>query len=153
MDVKGEGLAKLMLRWDHFATGDAGNVEGPCEYTFRTITDAVDVQQGMIARTVLLDLLNSAQLLGADDTEALSGVLYPKNSDLRVAAGLAVKERLWAAWYYLNARYSLTEIAKDPDLFDAIKDIARELVAVLGINDPQYKPVKETMKKLLEVKK
>ena len=152
-EVKGEQIAAMMARWDHFAEDGAGNEEGPCEYTFREITSAVDVQQGMIARSVLLDLLNSAQLLGADDTEALSGVLYPKNSDLRVAAGAAVKERLWAAWYYLNARYSLTEIAKDSSLFDCLKSTARELAAVLGANDPQYITVKETMKKVFEAKK
>jgi len=147
-DVKGVAFTQMMTESDVFAQHDR---EDPSEYTFREITRSIDARQGMNAKRVWADLLQSAQLLSADDTEALSSVLYPQNRGLSVAAGAAVKERLWAAWYYVNSKYTIAEIANDPDLCNSAKDIAQGLKAVLGSNDPQLNQVNEIIKQILRL--
>jgi hypothetical protein len=125
----------------------------PSTYTFQLITDAIDTRQGMIERGVISELLQAAELLSADSTEALSAVLYPQNRQLSSAAREAETERLWAAWHYLNARYTLAEIAQNTELCDAIKKIVVNLKDALGQDDPQVKVAQAKLKQLLELAK
>lgn len=148
-DAGGEAISKIMKLSDDVPK----HAGGPSAYTFAQITEAIDARQGLTARSVLDDLLQSAELLGADDTEALSGVLYPKNRELNTAAQGALKERLWAAWYYMKATSSDVEIANDPKLTNTLNTIASGLLAVLGDSDPQITPIFDTKKKMLELAK
>jgi hypothetical protein len=150
-DKKGEAFRDMMNAWDQRTADEAGLEDGPCGNTYREITAAIDPRQGLLARSVQLELLQAAESLSADDTEALSAVLYPENLELRSAAAAAVKDRLWAAWYYLMERYGGIEgIVKDPDLQSTATKLAKNLLAALGADSPEAKPIKEALPKLLE---
>jgi hypothetical protein len=146
-DPTGEEVARMMEYWDGRPSDE------PSTYTFQLITDAIDTRQGMIERGVISELLQAAELLSADSTEALSAVLYPQNRQLSSAAREAETERLWAAWHYLNARYTLAEIAQNTELCDAIKKIVVNLKDALGQDDPQVKLAQAKLKQLLELAK
>jgi hypothetical protein len=152
-DVRGEVFATIMNLYDQWQGANAEPLEGPCEYTYRQISMAIDPRQGLLARTTPVDLLLSAQLLGADDTEGLSAVLYPENLELSNAAQLAARERLWAAWHYMTGRYSLGDLANDPDLREAIKAVGRNLMSIVGAGSAEVQHVKETLRQLLQARK
>jgi hypothetical protein len=148
-DPTGEKITKMMEYWE----GRPAGLEGPCEYTFRLITDAIDTHQGILGRGVIGELLQSAELLSADSTEALSAVLYPQNRQLSKAAREAEIERLWAAWHYIIATYLPAEIAKNIELLEAIKKIVVSLTDALGQDDSQVKLAQDTLKRLLGLAK
>jgi hypothetical protein len=88
-------------------------------------------------------------LLSADDSEALSAVLYPENPRLGRAATSAAAERLWAAWDYMLKRYQNSELVQDKDLNRIMMDVGRALLDLFGDADPAMGPVKATISKLV----
>jgi hypothetical protein len=148
-DKKGEAFAKVMKLWDAFKPLGPADPENPSEYTYAEITNAIDPQHGLTTKSVLRDLLLSAELLGANDSEGLSGLLYPGNRNLRSIAERAVEDRLWAAWYFVKARYSSEDIRKDTKLKEAVAEIQQGLVAALGSAHPALKDINELLKQVL----
>jgi hypothetical protein len=148
-DADGISIEKAMTIWDRYESGQPEADGGPCTYTYRQITAAIDERQGLLATPVAVELLRSARLLSADDSEALSAVLYPENPRLGRAATSAAAERLWAAWDYMLKRYQNSELVQDKDLNRIMMDVGRALLDLFGDADPAMGPVKATISKLV----
>jgi hypothetical protein len=90
------------------------------------IAESLDVAGEPVAVPLHRELLQSATRFAADDTEAISAILFP-NERLRQVAAAAVKERMRAAWHYLVGNYSAEMIAGDDLLRGEFAVLAEEM--------------------------
>ena len=101
--------------------------------TYNLITQWIDWKVETAARPVYKELINAANLLSNPDidSQGMSPVLYPQNTTLIQKADEGAIERRIAAWYYLNYRYTLKDISKDPQLSKMFTDLGNIVAPAL----------------------
>jgi len=106
---------KLMVAT--FEASQLANRQGELGFVYAAVGAAFDHHTQPVALPLVDDLLRQADLLESDDQEStgISPTLFHEvNRPLVTASRLAAAERRWAAWAYLNQRWTADEIAAHP---------------------------------------
>lgn len=99
----------------------------------------------IFVKSIHHDLMDEADLFKPEDTPK---VLFPANKRLVELASHAVTERYYAAWAYLDHRYSVEHLKSDESLARDYVDIGYRLLLQLSLQESEKKEISRIIEKL-----
>lgn len=122
----------------------------PINFTYRIVSEHIDVSMEVSALPVHDELMRAADLLSDPqiDSAGRSPVLYPNNKSLTGKANEGALERRLAAWYYIDNRFK-DKLEKDPMLRKRYIDLGNLLArALLRSDKDMAKKIRQCIKKI-----
>lgn len=121
-DADRDAYRRMITRYNEDLKNTSGRDEDQerlePDFTFKVVTESIDWQVELAAKSVYDELIDSAVMLSVRELETKGrwSILYPENNELKQKAQESAEERYLAAWFYIDRRYEEKELLENSDL-------------------------------------